>query len=115
MRAHLDDIVPGVRSGGREVRDDDLIDGVAVDPCRPRDRPRQSFERWLRLQPDVQRRVPRHERRVARDQTQRDRVRARPAQAHDADAAAPGRRRDRDDGVAGGEHCSRQSAVDSRP
>jgi hypothetical protein len=90
MRAHLDDVLTGVGMRSREVGRHDLI------AVRARER-----------------RVPWLQRRVEVQQPSRDVGGGRPADAHYADPAAAGRRRNGHDGIFGGIHPSAGSCSKS--
>ena len=93
--------------GSRWIRAGARLSGVE---CRiPGTSPADIGSRYYR-----ERRVARRKRSLPRDQCSGHLVGAGPAQAHDADAASPGRRRDRHDSVVGGEHSKESLAADAR-
>ena len=77
----LHDLVSGVGGGRRKIGRDHMIERVGFHDCA------------------CEGRATRFQRSIVRDQVARDRVRLQPAQADDANAAAPGRRCDGHDGV----------------
>ena len=115
MRADLHDIVAGVRIRRWKIRDDGMVDRVTVVGRAKAGRydrglrcGRLSMIRGVRLQPDVvdggradlrERRTSRLEVVATPNQPPSNRMRVRTAEADDADTAAAGRRRYRDDGV----------------
>ena len=83
-----DEVVHGIPSERvLEEGDHDLVAGFAIDAAR-----------------QGQRRAPRLEGCLMRGDAPREGLRVRTAQTNDANAAAAGRRGDRNDGVVGGEH-----------
>ncbi len=94
MRAQLDDVFARVGMRRGKIRGDDLID-------RRRRRPRSGLQRGpSRTSRAAAASAPRCV--IERDAID---MRVGAADPHDADAAASRRRRDRDDGVGGGEHA----------